>query len=156
MTNEKILKRRASQKRWRERNPDAQKIKCKKWREANKNKTAEYRRNYRLKNALLDKQITKNWRASNMPRVLLTNAKRRALLRSVTYEKVAPSDISNWETRLCGICNKLIEDKFHIDHIIPLIRGGTHTASNLQLTHPICNLRKNSKLTEEMSVLLLD
>lgn len=56
--------------------------------------------------------------------------------------------ITNWASRICGICTTLIEGKFHIDHIKPLSKGGLHAVENLQLTHPKCNLSKGSKYAE--------
>jgi 5-methylcytosine-specific restriction endonuclease McrA len=35
--------------------------------------------------------------------------------------------------------------KFHLDHIEPLARGGSHEPENLQLLCPPCNLRKGAK-----------
>ena len=35
--------------------------------------------------------------------------------------------------------------KFHIDHIVPLARGGTHTADNIQVLCYQCNTQKGSK-----------
>lgn len=60
--------------------------------------------------------------------------------------------ITNYTNRVCGICNLLIEGKYEIDHIIPLSRNGTHSYDNLQLTHPMCNRVKHSKLQSEMSI----
>ena len=34
---------------------------------------------------------------------------------------------------------------FHVEHIIPLIRGGVSEASNLALACPGCNLRKSDR-----------
>ena len=51
---------------------------------------------------------------------------------------------------LCGICNGPVTDKFEYDHIIPLARDGAHTQDNLQVAHPDCNHRKNSRLQEEL------
>ena len=34
---------------------------------------------------------------------------------------------------------------FHIDHIIPLSKDGNHTLTNLQITHPLCNLKKGNR-----------
>lgn len=70
--------------------------------------------------------------------------------RTKTYIKITLEDISNWESRICGICNDSILDSYHIDHVVPLSRGGEHEVKNLQLTHPTCNLRKNNKLQSEL------
>ena len=45
---------------------------------------------------------------------------------------------------ICNICGLVIQstDKVHIDHIIPVRRGGTDAASNLQVVHEKCNLLK--------------
>lgn len=45
----------------------------------------------------------------------------------------------------CPICRESIKKKFHIDHIMPLIRGGRNDRSNLQLLCPTCNMRKGPK-----------
>lgn len=37
----------------------------------------------------------------------------------------------------------------HIDHVIPLSRGGDHSYANVQASHATCNLRKHNSLPEE-------
>ena len=46
---------------------------------------------------------------------------------------------------VCPVCNLLLSVPVHIDHKIPLARGGTHAEENLQLLHARCNLRKGSR-----------
>jgi 5-methylcytosine-specific restriction endonuclease McrA len=50
---------------------------------------------------------------------------------------------------MCALCScklkKSGENKFHMDHIKPLSKGGSNWISNIQLTCPSCNLRKNDK-----------
>jgi 5-methylcytosine-specific restriction endonuclease McrA len=61
--------------------------------------------------------------------------------------KVRKEDLNKLlENPNCGICKHPLEDKFHIDHIIPVSKGGKHELSNLQLAHPLCNLRKGAKV----------
>lgn len=43
----------------------------------------------------------------------------------------------------CVNCNAKLGAKYHVDHIVPLIRGGSHWPSNLQLLCAPCNLSKN-------------
>lgn len=52
----------------------------------------------------------------------------------------------------CYYCNgKLGTGKgaWHADHIVPLSRGGSNDISNIVVTCPTCNLRKNDKLPHE-------
>lgn len=50
----------------------------------------------------------------------------------------------------CHYCKCAITDgNRHIDHYIPLSRGGLHTLDNLVIACSTCNLRKGSKMPEE-------
>lgn len=44
----------------------------------------------------------------------------------------------------CVYCKTWLA-KYHVDHIVPLSRGGTHTADNVQILCPSCNVRKSAK-----------
>lgn len=45
----------------------------------------------------------------------------------------------------CMACGGDIADRFHVDHIYPLARGGSNGFSNIQLLCPTCNIRKHVK-----------
>ena len=45
----------------------------------------------------------------------------------------------------CSVCRCDIRKKFHVDHVMPLARGGQHEPMNLQLLCPTCNVRKSAK-----------
>lgn len=49
----------------------------------------------------------------------------------------------------CYWCGEMILGKPHIDHIIPLARGGGNGPENLCVSCPTCNLRKGAKLPHE-------
>jgi 5-methylcytosine-specific restriction endonuclease McrA len=44
----------------------------------------------------------------------------------------------------CAICGKPLGKKLHVDHIIPIAKGGSNWPKNLQVTHPKCNVAKSS------------
>lgn len=49
------------------------------------------------------------------------------------------------EGDLCDLCGELLGDRYEIDHIIPVSRGGSGDLSNLRWVHPTCNKRKGNK-----------
>jgi len=55
----------------------------------------------------------------------------------------------------CYLCCGLIPlGERHVDHIVPLSKGGKHKASNLGIAHSSCNLSKGAKMPQEVGVLL--
>lgn len=56
----------------------------------------------------------------------------------------------------CYLCGKIIpKGQRHVDHVIPLSKGGLHAASNLDIACARCNLKKWAKLPEEIGMLTL-
>lgn len=50
---------------------------------------------------------------------------------------------------LCALCHtpmSLQAGATHLDHRVPIARGGRHEEKNLQLAHAACNLRKGARL----------
>jgi 5-methylcytosine-specific restriction endonuclease McrA len=46
----------------------------------------------------------------------------------------------------CAVCKKsLSKTGYHLDHIVPLARGGKNEDRNMQATCPKCNMEKNAK-----------
>ena len=53
---------------------------------------------------------------------------------------------------LCGLCGEFMQVA-HVDHIVPLSKGGLHSLENAHLVHPQCNLAKGVKLVPVASAL---
>lgn len=49
------------------------------------------------------------------------------------------------QRHLCALCGGWMFDTPHVDHVVPLSRGGAHVEGNLQLTHAVCNLKKGAR-----------
>lgn len=76
--------------------------------------------------------------------------KRRALKKQ-SGGKFTAEDIKllmNNQSSKCVYCYTNITDVYHIDHVLPLSKGGTNSPDNLQLLCPTCNLSKGAKLPE--------
>lgn len=46
----------------------------------------------------------------------------------------------------CWWCDKIIKGKYHVDHRVPLSKGGTNDPRNIVIAHIKCNLRKNDRM----------
>ena len=66
-----------------------------------------------------------------------------------TINRKAIEDLYTKQQGLCAISGESLENGYHIDHIIPLSRGGKHSITNVQLLLPRINLYKSNKLDYE-------
>lgn len=70
---------------------------------------------------------------------------RKAYAAFVAWAKSIPAVRCYW----CGA--KTLPGDRHLDHIIPLSKGGADAVANLCVSCPRCNLTKNAKLPEEFA-----
>ena len=105
----------------------------------------------------------KQWKIDNPERNLHSNRKaeraRRARLKNnITIPYKESQVISTYGTN-CNICGLEIdflaprqvgkkgwEKGLHIDHLIPIAKGGSDTLNNVRPTHGLCNLKKCARL----------
>ena len=93
----------------------------------------------------------KRWKAIHVDRAKLskrnTGAIRRARKRGASVEAVDRNRVFALAQGVCGICEVLIDvnSNWHVDHVIPLSRGGAHSYANTQPAHADCNLKKGSR-----------
>lgn len=45
----------------------------------------------------------------------------------------------------CVYCKEKLHDKYHVDHIIAISKGGSNDRRNLQILCGMCNRRKHNK-----------
>jgi 5-methylcytosine-specific restriction endonuclease McrA len=92
------------------------------------------------------------WAAANRERVLANAAKHRAL-RDAAPGVFTSHDVGAQYAAQRGQCFycacDLAKVRFHIDHVIPLSRGGTNYPDNIVIACPRCNLEKGTKLPHE-------
>lgn len=74
--------------------------------------------------------------------------KRQAIIRGASRaESVSRRAIIARDESKCYLCGKLCEEsEIHLDHVVPLSRGGEHSARNIRVACAPCNLSKGVKL----------
>lgn len=76
-------------------------------------------------------------------------ALRRARLREAVVERVRREIVFVRDCGLCHICGCRVDPSdWHLDHVIPIARGGEHSYDNVAVSHPACNQRKSDRLGE--------
>lgn len=135
------------------------------WRQKNPGKYTEYCKRWKSKNPELAIQSAANWRSNNQDSIVEYNKKyvkenlsdcvartrnRRARLKNIEGVHTGSNIKSLLESQhnLCAGCNKFLVH-YDVDHILPLIRGGSNWPSNLQILCPTCNRSKSKKTMEE-------
>ena len=72
--------------------------------------------------------------------------RRRARMGGKTrYPAADVKDIMALQGGKCVYCGVSLELGYHVDHIMPLIKGGITVRENLQLLCPTCNYNKGTK-----------
>lgn len=124
-------------RRYHAENRELRTVKSRAWRQANPEAVKAIHRRHTAKPEFLAK-------------ARIYSAARRARERDQFVEDVDATVVFDRDEGICGICgDPALRDDFHVDHIIPLSRGGDHSYANTQVAHPVCNSRKHNKLPEE-------
>jgi 5-methylcytosine-specific restriction endonuclease McrA len=134
---EKIKKQRA---RYRKENTSAEHNRSAKWRKENPEK---YRKWFKE-----NKEKLENWNKNNKEkrRGYWHNHKARKLLNGGKLSPGLEAKLLVLQRDRCAVCKKNLKKiGHHMDHIVPLVRGGKNVDSNIQLTCPRCNQEKGAK-----------
>jgi 5-methylcytosine-specific restriction endonuclease McrA len=106
-------------------------------------------RGYVLNNPKKVAAWNKKWRQANPWKGREYTDARRARLLGQFVERVYRSVVFKRDKGICGICHKKVDPaKWHLDHIIPISRGGEHSYANVQVSHPFCNTSKGARLMD--------
>lgn len=123
-------------------------------RERERRVSAEWRKNnpekWRIANNIRSKRFSQNNPERSRELKSVCTAKRRAAKGKLSRGIVIKLRIS--QNGLCVYCKNELT-KFHLDHIMPISRGGKHEDGNMQLLCPSCNLRKSSRHPEDFAAL---
>lgn len=100
----------------------------------------------------IQKKTGRKWHVSHPLKVIEHKHRRRArkLNAPGSYTAQDARNIYNFQNGRCKYCNADLEvTGKHLDHVIPLSRGGSNWPTNLQYLCPHCNCSKKNKMPWE-------
>jgi 5-methylcytosine-specific restriction endonuclease McrA len=120
-----------------------------------------YKKAWRERNSTSVKQArSKNYRLYP-ERAISRSNKRRAVIQGVEHTKYAVQEVLEVYGTLCHICDEPVDLQaprfqgipgwelgLHIDHLIPISKGGPDILENVRPSHGICNIRKHDNSAE--------
>ena len=118
------------------------------WKNENKERKTELDRQYYIKNAHIIKRRAAEWAKAHPlgDRSRAHNRRCAGGLRINRHIVVG----QYWEQNgLCYWCMDELGERFHIDHYVPVSRGGTNHKNNIVCACPECNQRRGARLDSE-------
>lgn len=87
------------------------------------------------------------WRTANPDAYRECRARRRAQkIAGALVEDVKRQVVWERDAGRCYLCGKKANpNDWHLEHIVPLSRGGEHSYRNVAVSHPACNYRKGTR-----------
>lgn len=135
-------------KKWRDSHIEESRKRCREWEKANPDKRSEI--NKRKYKANPEHYLAKNakWAKENPEKTAVVRRRRRAREKGApgTHTAAEATAILVAQNYRCAYCDadlRVVEK--HLDHIIPLSRGGSNDKSNIQWTCKPHNLQKSDK-----------
>lgn len=117
----------------------------------NKLKRIKYVENYYIlnKDKLLNRAL--KWAKSNPDKANLYSRNRRARLKKSEGFHTLDDIKRIYENQKgkCNYCGKELLSKYHVDHRMPLMLGGSNFPDNLQILCSTCNLKKHAAHPDE-------
>jgi len=154
-----LEKSKARNKAWKENNAERIQETRKAWTEKNREKIAEKNRLWYEKNRERIIEEKKIYRKNNAEKGRGYVRKRRAIRNNNGREPYTEQQVLELYGTNCHICQNPIdlsanravgspgwETALHIDHIIPISKGGPDSLDNVRPAHGKCNMSKSNKI----------
>ena len=144
-------KHREGIRRWREANPEKVQEANRRWYEANGEEERERNRRWRELNPEEDRERNRRWRDANPEKKREAEHRRRARLKGNGAYAVSDKDMRRLQQQQCAHAHlSPCNGPMHVDHVIPVARGGSHGIGNLQRLCQRHNISKHARLEVEI------
>lgn len=127
--------------------PEAARERLKRYRQSDPESERERVRRNRLANLEARRASARKWAAGHPHVRAYHDGLRRARLMGATgNQPFTRAEIWERDSGRCHACGKLCDPKsWHLDHLIPLSRGGPNAPWNVAVAHPRCNLSRGNR-----------
>ncbi len=149
--------RRITHRNWVKANPERSKVHRERYLALHKAVALAGVRRWRAANRERVSFLNQRWQKANPDRVKELHRERRAR-RTGAEGKHTMADIRaklRSQKSKCYWCKAALildgEGKYHVDHVIPLSKGGSDGPENIACACPSCNLKKNNKMPWEFA-----
>ena len=134
---------------WRRSNPDRNKANLKSWAERNSDRQSAYLKRWRVENRELYEEGRRRWASANPDKILASQNRRRA-------RKIAALDPNRDDAKIAAIyalaakLTALLGVTYHVDHLMPLAKGGKHHEDNLVVMRSDLNQAKSDHVIPDL------
>lgn len=114
--------------------------------EAHAEEISTYQREYQAAHREQGRTYTRRYYRKSPDVARASVAVRRARLRNApVIEHISRQEVYERDQGRCHICGKKVDpQKWHLDHLVPLSKGGEHSMRNVAVAHPQCNLSRGA------------
>ena len=132
---------------WIAANPEREKERHKRWRAKNAERVRSKRAEKYSKNKEQVREQTAKWRAAHPEarRVYKQNRRAKETANGGSLSGAIVETLFRLQRGKCACCEMPLGEDYHLDHRVPLARGGAHEDSNMQLLRQHCNQSKGVK-----------
>lgn len=136
--------------KWREANPERKKENDRKWSQANSQRQKEIARKWNQSNPERVKENARKWLEANPKKISEYMHKRRAREANAAGTATAEQIKARFQfhENRCYYCGDN-KSGLHVEHRIPLSRGGSNWPANIVPACPTCNRTKHTKTEKE-------
>jgi hypothetical protein len=143
---------------WRKANPERYKAAQQKSAIKNRPKKRLYNKEWSAANKVLHRQMIADWQKRNPESNRRSANKRRAKVMATRHEIYTENQVIEKYGTDCHLCHLPIdfdaprrvgrdgwEKGLHIEHLVPIDKGGPDILDNVRPSHGLCNLRKGAR-----------
>lgn len=114
-------------------------------------RTKERQREYRDTHKQYERERKHRWFLENREKSRAAFQRRRAIKLGAQGNHTVDDVRTQYQAQrgTCYYCKAKVGENYHVDHVIPLSRGGSNGPENIVIACPFCNLSKRDRLPHE-------